>query len=194
MTTSVPLLVAAAVSSYLLGSISPAGFVGRRMGIDLRGQGSGNLGAANVGRVLGRRLGVVVALVDIAKGALPAVLFGLLAMSAGLLAGFSAVLGHVTSPWLRGRGGKGVATAAGAILGSHPAWAPVVLLTWLVVLAVSRWIALSSICAALTVLVVALVTRSPLPSLLWAAGLALVVVVRHRSNVMLRLAERGNRD
>ncbi|MDQ6650917.1 MAG: glycerol-3-phosphate acyltransferase [Actinomycetota bacterium] len=190
MTAGVPVLAGAAIGSYLLGSISPAGFVGRRMGIDLRGRGSGNLGAANVGRVLGRRLGVVVAVVDAAKGALPAALFGLAGLTAGLLAGFCAVLGHVSSPWLRGRGGKGVATAAGAILGSHPLWAPIVLAIWLLVLAVSRWIALSSVCAALSVVVVALVTRSAWPSVLWACALALVVVVRHRSNLVARLAER----
>lgn len=193
MTASWSLLAGAAAAGYLLGSISPAGFVGRRMGIDLRGRGSGNLGAANVGRVLGRRLGVVVALVDIAKGVVPAALFGSVAMTAGLVAGFGAVLGHVTSPWLRGRGGKGVATAAGAILGSHPAWAPVVLLTWVLVLAAGRWIALSSVCAALSVVVVAIVTRAALPSLLWAGGLALVVLIRHRGNLSDRLAGRQRR-
>jgi glycerol-3-phosphate acyltransferase PlsY len=160
------------------------------MGIDLRGRGSGNLGAANAGRVLGRRFGVAVAVVDVAKGALPAVLFGLAAAGAGLLAGFAAVVGHVTSPWLRGRGGKGVATAAGAILGSHPAWAPVVLAVWVVVLGIGRWIALASVCAAVSLVVIAVVTRAPLPSLVWAIGLALIVVLRHRDNLRRRWAER----
>lgn len=106
---------------------------------------------------------------------------------AGLLAGFAAVLGHVTSPLLRGRGGKGVATAAGAILASHPAWAPVVLLTWVVVLAVARWTALASISAALALLVVSLVVMDDAP---WAAALFAVVLVRHRPNLVRWVAAR----
>ncbi len=100
------------------------------------------------------------------------------------------MLGHVTSPFLRGRGGKGVATAAGAILGSHPLWAPVVLLVWALVLAVSRWTALASVSAALAVLVVALVAGEDVP---WAAALALVVVVRHQPNVRRRIEDRRAR-
>ena len=175
------LLLTAVVVGYLVGALSPATLAARRGGVDLRGVGSGNPGAANVGRALGRPTGVVVAVLDVVKGFLPAVGFGALDHRAGLLAGFAAVLGHVTSPLLRGRGGKGVATAAGAILGSHPLWAPLVLLAWLVVLAASRWIALASISASVSVLLVAAVLRE---DRLWAAGLTAVVVVRHRPNLV----------
>lgn len=174
------LLVAAAVVGYLVGSVSPATLLARARGVDLRAVGSGNPGATNVGRALGRRAGVLVAVADVGKGLLPAVGFGLADHEAGLLAGVAAVLGHVTSPLLRGRGGKGVATAAGAILGSHPLWAPVVVLTWVGVLAVSRWTALASVSAAVAVLVVAAVLRE---DVLWAALLAAVVVFRHRGNL-----------
>ena len=176
-----PLLLTAVVVGYLVGALSPATLAARRGGVDLRDVGSGNPGAANVGRALGRRTGVLVAVLDVLKGLLPAAGFGALDHRAGLLAGFAAVLGHVSSPLLRGRGGKGVATAAGAILGSHPLWAPVVMAAWLLVLATSRWIALASISAALSVLVVAVVLRE---DRLWAAGLAAVVVLRHRPNVV----------
>ena len=177
MTTVV---VVAAVVGYLVGSVSPAVLLARSRGIDLRAVGSGNPGATNVGRALGRRAGAVVAVLDVLKGLVPAVGFGLAHHEAGLVAGLAAVLGHTTSPFLRGRGGKGVATAAGAILGAHPLWAPVVLLTWVVVLVAARWTALASVCAALAALVVALALRE---DVLWAAVLAGIVVVRHRANL-----------
>ncbi len=180
-------LTAAVLVGYLVGSVSTATLVARRRGVDLRGVGSGNPGASNVGRALGRRAGVAVAVVDVLKGLVPAAAFGAADHRAGLLAGFFAVVGHVSSPFLRGRGGKGVATAAGAIVGSHPLWAPVVLLVWVVVLAGTRWIAAASIAAALSVLVVALVARE---DVLWALALALVVVVRHRPNLMRMMQAR----
>lgn len=186
-----PLLVAAAVIGYLLGAASPATLLAARRGVDLRAVGSGNPGATNAGRALGRRTGVVVGALDVGKGLVPAAAFGALDHRAGLLAGVAAVLGHVTSPFLRGRGGKGAATAAGAILGSHPLWALVVLSVWVVVVAVSRWVALGSICAALSVVAVALLSGH---DRLWAGALALVVVVRHQANVARRLARRTAPD
>ncbi|MCU1673613.1 MAG: hypothetical protein JWN77_1726 [Frankiales bacterium] len=175
----------ALVVGYLVGAVSPATLAARRAGVDLRGVGSGNPGASNAGRALGRRVGVVVALLDVLKGLVPAAAFGAVDHRAGLVAGVAAVLGHVTSPFLRGRGGKGVATALGAILGVHPLWALVVLGVWLLVLAGSRWIALASVCAALSVLVVAALLHE---DVLWAALLALVVVARHQANFVRRLA------
>ena len=185
------LLPTAVVVGYLVGALSPATLAARRGGVDLRGIGSGNPGASNVGRALGRRTGVVVAVLDVLKGLLPAAWFGAVDHRAGLLAGFAAVLGHVSSPFLRGRGGKGVATTAGAVLGSQPLWAPVLVVVWLAVLAARRWIALASMSAALSLLVVALVLRE---DRLWAAGLALVVLVRHRANVVTALALRRADD
>ena len=179
-------LLAAAVG-YLVGALSPATVLARRRGIDLRADGSGNPGATNAGRVLGRRTGVLVAVLDMLKGLLPAAGFGAVDHRAGLVAGLAAVLGHVTSPFLRGRGGKGVAPAAGAILGSQPLWAPVVIVVWVAAVLAFRWIALASVLAALSVLVVALVRGD---DELWAAALSLVVVVRHQPNVRRRLEDR----
>lgn len=181
------IIAVAALVGYLVGAVSPATLIAQRRGVDLRGVGSGNPGASNAGRALGRRTGVAVALVDVVKGLAPAVGFGLLDHRAGLVAGVAAVLGHVTSPFLRGRGGKGVATALGAILGSHPLWALVVLAVWGLALAVSRWIALASVLAAVSVLVVALIARE---DVVWAAALALVVVARHQANFVRRMATR----
>ena len=174
----------ALVVGYLVGAVSPATLIARARGVDLRTVGSGNPGASNAGRALGRRTGVVVAVLDVAKGAVPAAAFAAADHRAGLGAGLAAVLGHVSSPFLRGHGGKGAATAAGAILGSHPLWLVWVLLTWLVVLGVSRWIALASVCAAVAVLVVAVVAGH---DIWWAASIALVVIVRHTRNILTRL-------
>ena len=177
------LVLAAVVVGYFVGAISPATLIARRRGVDLSAVGSGNPGASNAGRALGRRTGIVVALFDVAKGAVPAAVFAAGDHRAGLVAGVAAVLGHVSSPFLRGKGGKGVATAAGAILGSQPLWAPVVLVAWLLVLATTRWIALASVLAGLTVLVVALIAHE---DVVWAAALALVIAVRHRKNFARR--------
>lgn len=177
-------LLLAGLVGYLVGAVSPATLLARARGVDLREVGSGNPGASNAGRALGRRTGVVVALLDVVKGALPAAAFGAVEHRAGLVAGALAVLGHVTSPFLRGRGGKGVATAAGAILGSHPLWLPVVLVSWLSVLAVSRWIALASVTAALSTLLVAVLVGE---DRLWAGLLFVVVLVRHQANFVRRL-------
>ena len=177
----------AGLLGYLVGAVSPAALAARARGVDLRAVGSGNPGAANAGRALGRRTGVVVAVLDAAKGGLPAAVLGVVDHRLGLVAGVAAVLGHVTSPFVRGHGGKGVAAAAGAILGSHPPWVVAVLVVWLVVLAASRWIALASACAALTVLVVALLVDQDVS---WAAALAAVVVLRHQGNFVRRLRRR----
>lgn len=181
------ILAAAILVGYLVGAVSPATVVASRRGVDLRGVGSGNPGATNVGRALGPRTGVLVAVLDVLKGLLPAAAFGAVDHRAGLLAGVAAVIGHVTSPFLRGRGGKGVATAAGAILGSHPLWAVPVLGTWIVVVALARWTALASVSAAVAVLVVALVAGE---DVLWALALCTIVLVRHQPNVMRRLEAR----
>lgn len=179
------IVVVAAVVGYLFGAVSPATWIAAHRGIDLRGVGSGNPGASNAGRALGRRTGVVVAVLDVIKGFVVAAGFGYVDHRAGLVAGVAAVLGHVTSPFLRGRGGKGVAAALGAILGSHPLWAPIVLLVWALVVAASRWIALASVVAALSILVIAVVVGK---DVVWAAALAAIVVARHRANFAARFA------
>lgn len=185
------MIVVAALVGYLLGAVSPATLFARRAGADLRASGSGNPGATNAGRLLGRRVGVVVALFDVAKGFVPALVFSaLVSHEAGLVAGLTAVLGHVTSPYLHGHGGKGVATAGGAVLGSHPVWAPFVLLAWVVVVLLTRWVALGSVCAAALLPVLALVTGAGAADVAWACGIASVVVARHRRNFVHRFRRR----
>lgn len=185
------MIVLAALVGYLLGAVSPATVFARRAGADLRASGSGNPGATNAGRLLGRRVGVAVALLDVAKGFVPAIVFSsFVSHEAGLVAGLAAVLGHVTSPYLHGHGGKGVATAGGAVLGSHPVWAPFVLLAWVVVVLLTRWIALGSVCAAALLPVLAVVTGSGGADVAWACGIAFVVIARHRRNFVHRFRRR----
>lgn len=173
-------LILAVLVGYLVGAVSPATLLARARGIDLRAIGSGNPGATNAGRALGRRAGVLVAVLDVAKGAVPTALFGLADHRAALAAGLAAVLGHITSPYLRGRGGKGVATAAGAVLGVHPLWVVVVVVVWGANVALHRWVALASVVAAVAVLVTALVAGQDRG---WAMALMLLVVLRHTGNL-----------
>jgi acyl phosphate:glycerol-3-phosphate acyltransferase len=189
-----PWLAVAAVGGYLVGSVSPAAVVARMRGVDIRASGSGNPGATNAGRVLGRRFGYLVGVLDVLKGLLPTVVLGALAGPvAAMVAGVAAVLGHCTSPWLRGRGGKGVATSFGAILGVEPWWALVGLVAFLVVVVLTRWVALASVVASAWVVVAALEHwvrdggRLSAELLVWACALAVIVVVRHRRNFVARL-------
>lgn len=188
------LLAAAAAVGFLAGSVSPATILARRRGVDLSAVGSGNPGATNAGRALGRRSGLVVGALDLGKGLVPAAVGTLAEPAAGLLAGFAAVLGHVTSPWLRGHGGKGVATSAGAVLGAQPLLAVPLVAVWLLVAAASRWVALASMTAAAALPLVAWLGGRRGSVLLWATAIAAVVVTRHQGNVRARLAvRRGHR-
>jgi glycerol-3-phosphate acyltransferase PlsY len=184
--TTFALLVAAVVGGYLTGSVSPAVFVARTRKVDVRSSGSGNPGATNVGRLLGVRWGVLVALLDVAKGAVPAWGFSLADERLGLLAGAAAVVGHVTSPFLRGRGGKGVATAFGAVLGVAPWWALILLVVFVVVVAATRWVALGSMSTAVALVAVTFLTDTDVFHRTWAVFLAMIILARHRRNVVAR--------
>lgn len=188
-------LVCAAVLGYGLGTVSPSALIARVRGVDIRSAGSGNPGATNAGRVLGRRFGYLVGVLDMVKGFLPALLFGLLVDPlTGMVAGVAAVLGHCTSPWLRGHGGKGVATSFGAILGIQPWWGVVGLVAFLVVFVLTRWVALGSVVASLWVVIPALIRWGHISDqlsfelLVWSLVLAGIVIFRHRRNFLGRLS------
>jgi glycerol-3-phosphate acyltransferase PlsY len=177
-------LVLAAVTGYAVGSVNPAAIFARVRGTDLREVGSGNPGATNAGRAFGWRVGVLVALLDMLKGFLPVVAFEALGLpEAGLVAGVAAVLGHVTSPFLRGRGGKGVATSLGAILAVQPWWAVIALAVFGATFALTRRVGLASVAAALALVPAALWLHSTTAQVVFAVALAVVVVARHRRNL-----------
>lgn len=175
------------VSSYLLGALPTSYLAGRlTRGIDLRGHGSGNLGTTNTFRVLGARVAAPVLVVDVLKGWAPAWYFPTLDSAAwwwALAYGGAAILGHVYPVYLRFRGGKGVATAAGVFLALAPSAAVVALVVWLVVLGIFRIVSLASLAAAVS-LVAVLVAVETRPAVLWLGiGAAVFVTIAHRSNI-----------
>ena len=187
------LWAAAAAIGYVIGAINPATLLARPLGADLRQVGSGNPGATNAGRALGARWGVVIALLDIAKGFAPAFAFGALGGEiAGEIAGLAAVVGHITSPFLRGRGGKGVATTLGAILGVQPWFAIPVLIAFGIGVAVWRQVGLGAVLGAAVLAisgVVAGIRGWVDPSdAVFAVALAAIVLSRHIGNLRRALS------
>jgi glycerol-3-phosphate acyltransferase PlsY len=180
--------VVAAVVGYGLGAINPAAIVARAFRVDLREVGSGNPGATNVGRALGPRWAVLVGLLDALKGFVPAVAFGVLVgQTAGEIAGIAAVVGHITSPYLKGRGGKGVATSLGAILGVQPLLAVPALFAFGIGVAVWHRVGLGAVLAALTLIVSGIVgwwAGWTDASVMWfAVVLGVLVLARHERNL-----------
>ncbi len=197
------------VIGFVCGSIPFGVILGRAKGIDIRQHGSKNIGATNVGRVLGRGYGLLCFFLDALKGALPVLgvwwflarqhpeetnLVGMLMP----LVGVAAILGHVFSPWVGFRGGKGVATSFGALLAMWPLMtlpALGALAVWLVVLKSFKFVSLASICAAISLplLLIArvkLIAAEPpipadafLPLLIAVSTLALLVIWKHRTNI-----------
>ncbi len=184
-------LTGVAVVAFLLGSVNPALIVARLLGRDLRGSGSGNPGATNAGRVLGVRWGVLVGLLDVAKGFVPAYVAMLLPPHdrlQGYVAGLAAVLGHAYSPFLRGRGGKAVATALGAVLAVHPLLAVVLVVLFGGIVALTRWVALGSVAAAVGMVVAGVAAGlgwwgGDWWTCAWTSLLGFMVIWRHRRNL-----------
>ncbi len=184
-------VIVAIVIAYVAGSIPSAYLAGKWHGVDLRQHGSGNLGATNVVRVLGIRIGALVFVVDTLKGFLPVFLLPALTGSAhpeivSLTLGAAAILGHVRPIFLLGqKGGKGVATAGGVFLGV--AWVPAVFAfaVWIVVFAVSRYVSVASLAAAVALPVAFLFTGRPLsdPYFIASVIVAVFVFYTHRANI-----------
>jgi glycerol-3-phosphate acyltransferase PlsY len=176
-------------ASYLLGAIPTSYLVSRLFAkIDLRQHGSGNLGATNLYRVLGWKYAIPVALFDIAKGAIPVLVFAPQVSRSDLFAlacGVAAILGHVFSVFVRFKGGKGVATAAGVMLGLTPLALVLAASVWGLVLLLTGYVSLGSIAAAAVLpFAVYLLEHPTTPELLWVDALvALGVIVLHRRNI-----------
>jgi glycerol-3-phosphate acyltransferase PlsY len=179
------------VAGYLLGSIPFGVAIARGAGgVDLRRVGSGNVGATNVLRTVGKGAAALTLVGDVGKGMLAVGLARWTGVGAGLVAavGLVAVLGHLFPVWSRFRGGKGVATTLGVVLGAMPAVGGVLLVIWIAVAAVTRYSSLA-----------ALVATAAMPALVWLAdgrpamlalsgALLLLVVLRHRENIGRLLA------
>lgn len=190
--------IATALLGYLLGSI-PAGYLaGRIAGIDIRDSGSGNIGATNAVRVLGKRYGYPVFAMDFLKGLAAVIIASLVAKNAelterwvqifGVTAGVCSVLGHAFPIWLKFKGGKGVATSVGVIFGLMPVAALIVLGVWILAFELSRYVSVASIIAALALPIAVLLVSHRQRSdnavvFYFSLCLTAVIILRHRSNL-----------
>jgi glycerol-3-phosphate acyltransferase PlsY len=191
------LALACGVVGYLLGSFPAGYFAGRLAGVDVRSVGSGNIGATNVLRVLGKRWGYPVFLIDSFKG-FAAVRFAFLFVTYrpeakafaeyfAILAAIMSVVGHSFPVWLRFKGGKGVATSSGALIGLMPLAVPLVFLVWVVVFETTRYVSLASIIAAVALpIIVSVLARWKFVDtwalIYFSIMIMLLVLWRHRSN------------
>ncbi|HEY1380870.1 MAG TPA: glycerol-3-phosphate 1-O-acyltransferase PlsY [Gemmataceae bacterium] len=191
----------AVLLSYLVGAVPFGYIVARLRGVDIFRAGSGNIGATNVGRVLGRKFGLLVFILDFLKGAVPTAVVRYLLPDmpwAAVAAGLVAFVGHMFPVYLRFRGGKGVATGTGVVAVLLPGPTAVAVLVWVSVLVATRYVSLASVLAAVALAVVRLLaTPEPFAEserILTAFSLlaAVLVAVRHRSN-LARLS-RGNEN
>ena len=170
---------------YLAGSIPTGVLIANRVGIDLRRVGSGNIGATNVTRAAGTRLGLFTLLGDAMKGAIPTALATWLDVGAGVTAtvAVAAVAGHVFPVMLGFRGGKGVATALGVLVVLAPLVAGAVTLVFALVEAASRWVSLGSLVATMLTPALLALLGAPTAHVLAMAAVAVLVVLRHRENL-----------
>jgi len=177
--------ITAVTLAYLVGSVPFAFLLSRRRGIDLREVGSGNVGATNVLRTSGARTAVIAMGLDVVKGALAVVLAQRLTggIGAPMAAGLASVLGHIYPVWLRFRGGKGVATAAGVFAVLTPMALGIASATFVLVVWITRYISVGSVIGALTLAVVAVITDAPAVVEIGSAVAALMILQRHRSNI-----------
>jgi len=191
---------AAALCGYLLGSLPTGYLVGKAKGVDIRAVGSGNIGATNVLRALGKPAGAFVLLMDALKGALgcwlPRVAVPKLLSQEGslnpellsLAGGLGAILGHNYTCWLRFKGGKGVATSAGVLLVLMPRAVGVCLGLWLLVLAATRYVSVASVAAAVALPFVVWAWRGSPAMVILSAAVGGLVVKRHRTNLQRLVA------
>jgi acyl phosphate:glycerol-3-phosphate acyltransferase len=179
------LLALILVGSYLVGAIPFGYLVARAKGIDIFKVGSGNIGATNVTRALGRGAGLLVLVLDMLKGVIPAVVaYQVLGrQELAFLAGAFAVVGHTLSPFLRFKGGKGIATGMGALIGTSPLVALGAALVFIVLMIITRIVSFSSLIGAILVIPLAIFFRDP-PLLIAAYVLVvLFIIYRHRANI-----------
>ena len=173
--------------SYLFGALPIGLLVGRMVkGIDVRDYGSGNIGASNVWRTMGPVWGIAVFLFDFCKGYFPTLLAGRVhdvSPWLPVLVGLASILGHNFSPFLRFKGGKGVATSLGVVYGLSPLAAAVGFAVWGLCLLVTRYISVSSMIAAVVTSLLLIGLNRDLPHLLFASLVAFFVVIKHRSNL-----------
>jgi acyl phosphate:glycerol-3-phosphate acyltransferase len=182
-----PLEIAVIAGAYLLGAI-PFGLIIAHnfAGIDVRAKGSGNIGATNVARTAGKKLGIITLILDGLKGALPVIIaehvlhLPLLTIA---LSGFAAVVGHVFPVYLKFKGGKGVATSAGVFLALAPYPTLIATALFLAIYAVSKVVSIGSLIASITLVVLVAYLDGRNEVLYVAIAIVLLIIVRHAGNI-----------
>lgn len=187
------MLVALALFAFLLGSIPFGVLISRMKGVDIFSVGSGNIGATNVNRAIGPKWGMVVLLLDVAKGFIPGILTHTLIQNQPLgldnqlwtfVIGCVAVLGHMYSPWIGFRGGKGIATVLGASLAAIPLTALLAAVVMIVVTATTRYVSLGSILAVIATIPISMFVSHDSRQLLPVSiVVGAFIIYKHRSNV-----------
>jgi glycerol-3-phosphate acyltransferase PlsY len=185
------------LTAFFLGSLPFGHWVALVRGVDLRSLGSGNTGATNVGRVLGKKWGIFVFVLDLGKGWIAVALaqrIGNLPETWSVTVGVFAVLGHVFSPWLGFRGGKGVATSAGILIGLAPWVALGVALIWFLTFQMSRTVSVASLCAATAFPLFVFWLMPEQKVFQWISiGMTVLVWFRHRDNLKRLFQGKENR-
>ena len=185
--------------AYLLGSVPFGLLLAKTKGVDIRTQGSGNIGATNVLRCLGKPLGITCFVLDVLKGFLPAFVFPIIGKigvdfpGIGILFGAAAILGHNFPIFLKFKGGKGVATSAGVLLGVAPLAVGIGILTWAIVFKLSGYVSLGSIIASLAVIITGWAAGYSMATALALTLLGALSIYRHRSNIQRLLRGEENK-
>lgn len=187
------ILLISIIASYLLGSIPTSYIFGKIFkGIDIREHGSGNVGATNAYRVIGKLPGLIVLAIDIAKGALPVTLFTGFLLNAGVNAdketlqvilGSAVIIGHIWTVFLGFKGGKGVATAAGVILGLNGKILIFALIIWIIIFIITHYVSVSSVISALSVPIIFTLLGASAKIVVFSAAISLIIISRHRPNI-----------
>lgn len=190
----------AVLAAYLIGSVPTGYLVGRQRGVDVRKEGSGNIGATNVARTLGKKLGVLVLFLDAIKGALPLLVWRTADLAAHVempgapylftAIGLAPIVGHCFPVWLRFRGGKGVATALGVFLVADPLLVAIGGGLFAVLYAVTRIVSIGSLTAALAIPTATLLLGRPAPLVALTVGGSLIVIAKHHGNIRRLLGRR----
>lgn len=181
------MLLALVCATYLIGGFPTGLLMGKLFkGMDVRQHGSGNIGATNVLRVAGKLPGLLVLLIDTAKGWAPVAFFGALVptQTAPILLSVAAVAGHIWNPFLQFKGGRGVATGLGVLLALDRKVGLAALGVWVIAFLTTRYVSVASISAALVApFLIAFLGRPP--SWVWGAiGIGLAIIARHRPNIL----------
>jgi len=195
---TVAIFIGCAVACYFLGSI-PTGFLwAKARGIDIRTVGSGNIGATNVMRALGKGPGIAVLLIDAAKGFLPvwlgpSIFPDVHRTALHITCCVFVIAGHNWTCWLKFKGGKGVATSAGALLAFLPWPLLSALGVWLIVFGIWRYVSLASITAAVALPIATWFLEKDVTLLVFTAVVGAVAVYKHKANIQRLLAGTENR-